>query len=192
MKKKKTDSSVTFQEAIRGLFLLKRSQNKDPIFFFFHGFQWDITRDGASLVAQTVKNPPAIWESWIQSLGWQDPMEESMTTHSRILAWRIPIDRGAWWASYSPWDRKESDTTKQLSTAQHKGHVRGNVLSYRVCDLNGHLESSQLQWYPTRPQEPTGIVSKALTLRNANPVALNKACSPLLNCKQKPPNMLCT
>ena len=134
----------------------------------------------------------SIWESWIQSLGWQDPMEEGMTTHSRILAWRIPIDRGAWWASYSPWDRKESGTTKQLSTAQHKGHVRGNVLSYRVCDLNGHLESSQLQWYPTRPQEPTGIVSKALTLRNANPVALNKACSPLLNCKQKPPNMLCT
>ena len=79
-----------------------------------------------------------------------------------------------------------------LSTAQHRGQVRGNVLSYRVCDLNGHLESSQLQWYPTRPKEPMGTVSKAFTIRNANPVALNKTCSPFLSCKQKPPNVLCT
>ena len=120
-----------FQEAIRGMLLLKRSQNKEP-YFFCHGFQWDITKDGASLVAQTVKNPPAIWETWVQSLGWQDPMEEGITTHSSILAWRIPMDRGAWWASYSPWDCK--------------GTCQRNVLSCRVCDLNGHLESSQLQW----------------------------------------------
>ena len=44
----------------------------------------------ASLVAQTVKNPPAMRETWVQSLGWEDPMEEEMTTHSGILAWRIP------------------------------------------------------------------------------------------------------
>ena len=44
---------------------------------------------GASLLAQLVKNPPAIWETWVQSLGWEDPLEESMATHSRILAWRI-------------------------------------------------------------------------------------------------------
>ena len=52
----------------------------------------------ASLVAQTVKNPPAIWETWAQSLGWEDPLEESMATYSGILAWRIPMDRGAWQA----------------------------------------------------------------------------------------------
>jgi len=40
-----------------------------------------------------------IWETWIQSLGWKDPLEESMTTHTSILAWRIPMDRGAWWAT---------------------------------------------------------------------------------------------
>ena len=51
----------------------------------------------ASLVAQLVKNPPATRETWIQSLGWEDPLEEGMTTHSSILAWRIPMDRGAWW-----------------------------------------------------------------------------------------------
>ena len=46
----------------------------------------------ASLVAQTVKNPPAMRETWVQSLGWEDPMEEGMTTHSSFLAWRIPMD----------------------------------------------------------------------------------------------------
>ena len=44
---------------------------------------------GASLVAQMVKNPPAMRETWVQSLGWEDPLEEGMTTHSSILAWRI-------------------------------------------------------------------------------------------------------
>ena len=41
-------------------------------------------------MAQTVKNPPAIWEIGLQSLGWGDPLEEGMATHSSILAWRIP------------------------------------------------------------------------------------------------------
>ena len=49
----------------------------------------------ASLVAQTVKNLPAMWEAWVQSLGWEDPLEKAMAIHSRILAWRIPMDRGA-------------------------------------------------------------------------------------------------
>jgi len=43
-----------------------------------------------------VTNLPAMWETWVQSLGWDDPLEEGMTTHSSILAWRIPMDRGAW------------------------------------------------------------------------------------------------
>ena len=45
---------------------------------------------GASLVAQLVKNPPAMWETWVQSLGWEDPLENGKATHSSILAWRIP------------------------------------------------------------------------------------------------------
>ena len=49
-----------------------------------------------SLVAQRVKNLPAMWETWFQSLGQEDPLEEGMATHSSILAWRIPMDRGAW------------------------------------------------------------------------------------------------
>ena len=44
----------------------------------------------ASLVVQTVKNPPAVWETWVQSLGWDDPLKKGTSTHSSILAWRIP------------------------------------------------------------------------------------------------------
>ena len=46
-------------------------------------------------MAQMVKNLPAVREAWVGSLGWEDPMEEGMATHSSILAWRIPMDRGA-------------------------------------------------------------------------------------------------
>ena len=47
-------------------------------------------RPRASLVAQLVKNPPAMRETWVRSLGWEDPLEKGKATHSRILAWRIP------------------------------------------------------------------------------------------------------
>ena len=53
----------------------------------------------AFLVAQTVKNPPAVQETGVQSLGWEDPLEEGIATHSSILAQRIPMDRGPWWAT---------------------------------------------------------------------------------------------
>ena len=53
----------------------------------------------ASVVAQMVKNLPAMWETWDKSLGWEDALEEGMATPSSILAWRIPMDRGAWRAT---------------------------------------------------------------------------------------------
>ena len=53
----------------------------------------------ASPVAQAVKNLPAIREPWVRSLGWEDALEEHMATHSGILAWRVPMDRGAWQAA---------------------------------------------------------------------------------------------
>ena len=43
-----------------------------------------------------VKNPPAMRETWVQSLGWEDPLEEGMAIHPSILAGRIHVDRGAW------------------------------------------------------------------------------------------------
>ena len=51
------------------------------------------------LVAQSVKNLPAMWETWVLSLDWEDPLEEGMALHFSILVWRIPMDRGAWEAA---------------------------------------------------------------------------------------------
>ena len=54
------------------------------------GIGYPLHYSWASLVAPLVKNPPAMWESWIQSLSWEDPLEKGTATHSSILAWRIP------------------------------------------------------------------------------------------------------
>ena len=62
-----------------------------------------------------IKNPPAMQETWVQSLDWEDPLEEGMETHSSIVVWRIPTDRGAWRATVHR-DHKESDTTERQST----------------------------------------------------------------------------
>ena len=63
----------------------------------------------ASLVAQMVKNLSAMWETRVLSLGWEDPLEEEMSTHCSILAGEFHGQRGL--AGYSPQGRKESDTT---------------------------------------------------------------------------------
>jgi len=67
------------------------------------GIGYPLQYSQTSLVAQMVRNPPAMGETWVRSLGWEDPLEEGkvspgMVTHSSILAWRIPMDRGPWWA----------------------------------------------------------------------------------------------
>ena len=54
------------------------------------GIGYPLQYSWASLVAQMVKNPPAIWETWVLSLVWEDLLEKEMATHSSILAWRIP------------------------------------------------------------------------------------------------------
>ena len=58
--------------------------------FFFFNFCWRIVCSRASLVAQMVKNPPAMRETWVWSLGWEDALVEGMATHSSIFAWTIP------------------------------------------------------------------------------------------------------
>ena len=60
----------------------------------------------ASLVAQMAKNPPAMLETWVKSLGWEDPLEEGMATHSNTVAWRIPMDRGACLVGPRPWGHR--------------------------------------------------------------------------------------
>ena len=66
---------------------------------------------GASLVAQMVKNLPAIQKTWVQPLGQEDPLEKGMATHSSILG---EFQRQRSLASYNPWDHKELDMTEQL------------------------------------------------------------------------------
>ena len=54
------------------------------------GIGYPLQYSWASLMAQLVKNPPAIWEAWVQSLGWEDLLEKGEATHSSVLAWTIP------------------------------------------------------------------------------------------------------
>ena len=72
-------------------------------------------------MAQLVKNPPAMRETWFRSLGWEDPLEKGKAPHSSILAWRIP------WTFYSPWGHKELDMTERLSLSLHVGPFMCNV-----------------------------------------------------------------
>ena len=70
-------------------------------------------------MAQTVKRLPIMQETWVQSLGWEDLLEKEMTTHSSILAWKIP-----WMEEpgglHSSWGRKESDMTERHSLSLNK------------------------------------------------------------------------
>ena len=70
-------------------------------------------------MAQTVKNLPVMQETWVQSLGWEDPLEEGMATHSSILVWRIPMNKEEPGRLQSM-GHNESDTTERLSIAQHR------------------------------------------------------------------------
>ena len=76
------------------------------------------SKNGASLVAQLVKNLPATKDTWAPSLGWEDPLEKGMATYSNILAWRISWAgepdglHGISKSQNSPWGRKKLDTTE--------------------------------------------------------------------------------
>ena len=83
----------------------------EHIHFFIHTFPY------ASLVAQMVKHMPAMQKTWVQSPGWEYPLEKDMATHQSILAWRIPWTEEP--GRLHPWGHKEWDTTEQLSAHIH-------------------------------------------------------------------------
>ena len=84
-----------------------------------------------------VKNLPARQETWVLSLGWEDPLKEGMATHSSILAWRIHGQRNP--AGYSPWGRKELAQLSDL-TCMYVGNSLGHQLG--VLPFNGILTPS--------------------------------------------------
>ena len=74
--------------------------------FSGEGIGYPLQYSWASLVVQLVKNVPAMWDTWVQSLGWEDPLKEDMATHSSILAWEILCHGQRSLVGYSPWGRK--------------------------------------------------------------------------------------
>ena len=94
------------------------------------GIGYPLQYSWTSLVAQPVKNPPAMWETWAQSLGWEDSLEKGKAAHSSILEdsmdWRIP---------WSPWGNKESDTTFHLSYPSYKPHSVMIFFFMTICVL---------------------------------------------------------
>ena len=79
--------SPTLSRSFRYLQIFSSSQYTRIIYFLFELLAYS---QKGSLVAQTVKNLPAMQETWVQSLGQEDPLEKRMAIHSSILAWRIP------------------------------------------------------------------------------------------------------
>jgi len=107
----------------------------------------------ASLVAQKVKNPPAMRQIWVQSLGREDPLEEGMATHSSILVWRIPMDRGAWWATVHGVTKRQTQL-KQLSmhACTHR-HTQTQTHTHTYMQCSGkkseHKTNLIVAKYPT-------------------------------------------
>ena len=90
----------------------------------------------ASLVAQMVKNPSIMWETWVRSLGWKDPLEEGTATHSRILDWRISMDKGAWWTTVHGLQRIGHNWATKCACAHiHLNYVQILLINYTSIKL---------------------------------------------------------
>ena len=124
-------------------------------------YQW-----ASSLVAQMVKNLPAIWETWARSLGWDDPLEEGKATHSSILARRVPLDRGAW-------------------------HATDHGVSIPNGDLNKSSKLILQDIVKNREAWPAAVhgVAKSQTQRTlatlCDPMDCSRPCFPVLHCLLK-------
>ena len=93
-------------------------------------------------MAPTVKNPPEMQETWVQSLGWEDLWEDGMATYSSILAWRIPMDRGAWWATVQGVTKNQTQLSNYaqhnviLGTKQEIIHEKKKKKTFHIGNLN--------------------------------------------------------
>ena len=101
------------------------------------GIGYPLQCSWTSLMVQAVKNPSTMQETWVQSLGWEDPLEEGMATHSSILAWRIPMDRGAWRAivhgvAKSPTRLSDFTFTSHFHALEKEMATHSSVLAWRI------------------------------------------------------------
>ena len=95
------------------------------------------------LVAQRLKHLPAMWETWVQSLGWKDPLEKEMATHSSILAWRIPWMEEV--GGLQSMGHKESDTTERFHcTSLHFTSLHFLLRRKVITNLDNILKSRDI------------------------------------------------
>ena len=94
---------------------------------------YQLQHSWASLVAQMVKNPPAVQETWAQSLDWEDPLKEGIATQSIVLSWRIPMDRGGWWATVLGVTKNQTHESKHTYT--HKRILKTDKTQSAVKNL---------------------------------------------------------
>ena len=106
-----------------------------------------------SLVAQRVKNPPTMWETWVRFLGWEDPLEEGMATHCSILAWRIPKYRGVWQATVHGITKNWAEPSYWAQYTEFLGHPRWLRGNESVCEGRRHWRHGSV---PVLGRSPEG------------------------------------
>ena len=112
------------------------------------GIGYPLQYSWASLVAQLIKNPPAVWESWVRSLGWEDPLVKGTATHSNILPWRMPWTTVAKsWTWLSDFEKNNCITKMSFpGGARVKEHKR--CRRYRFSLWGGQIPQRK-EWLPT-------------------------------------------
>ena len=100
-------------------------------------FNYSTLNYGASLVAQLVKNPPAVWEAGVQSLGWEDSLEEEMTTYSSILAQRIPWTEEPGWLQ-SMGSQNQTGLSNSTTNPYNKLHQSASLVTLPLMVSQGY------------------------------------------------------
>ena len=131
-----------------------------------------------SLVAQTVKNLPAMWETSVQPLGWEDSLEKGMATYSSFLSSRIPMDRGAWRAAVHGAAKSQTMTeqlnahtciTSNMFSTSTIFQMVSNLVLTRLCGFMKMMKMEVAQLCPTlwshelnSPEQNTGVGNRSL------------------------------
>ena len=107
----------------------------------------------ASLVAQTVKNLPTMWETWVWSLGRENSLEDGMATHSSILVWKIPMDRGAWRDTVHEVTKSHTWLTKHNHVLDYDGtfmeHLADNEQEAEYLQVKRRVREGNLDYRVT-------------------------------------------